>query len=58
MEAQLGAGGPIMMQTVTNAAGQPVQVSVLLNRTSASVIVLVVYQGFFYVLCVLMLFFL
>ncbi|KAE8738838.1 Nuclear transcription factor Y subunit alpha [Frankliniella occidentalis] len=26
MEAQLGAGGPIMMQTVTNAAGQPVQV--------------------------------
>ncbi|KAK3932470.1 Nuclear transcription factor Y subunit alpha [Frankliniella fusca] len=26
MEAQLGAGAPIMMQTVTNAAGQPVQV--------------------------------
>ncbi|XP_034249768.1 nuclear transcription factor Y subunit alpha [Thrips palmi] len=26
MEAQLGAGGPIMMQTVTNSAGQQVQV--------------------------------
>ena len=31
MEAQLGAAGPIMMQTVTNAAGQPVQVTFNMN---------------------------